>query len=69
LVAARVDLITVKELLGHHSVRVTERYTHANVEQKRNAVAGLASGKKMQPVHVLSTNGEERCISVMFTVN
>ena len=28
LVAAGVDLITVKELLGHHSVRVTERYTH-----------------------------------------
>ena len=45
LVAAGVDLITVKELLGHHSVRVTERYTHANAEQKRNAVEGLAHEK------------------------
>lgn len=38
LVAAGVDLITVKDLLGHHSVKVTERYTHSNAEQKKKAV-------------------------------
>lgn len=38
LVAAGVDLITVKDLLGHHSVKVTERYTHTNAEQKKKAV-------------------------------
>ena len=32
------DIETVKELLGHHSVLVTQRYTHSNVEAKRYAV-------------------------------
>jgi integrase len=41
LVAAGVDLITVKDLLGHHSVKVTERYTHTNAEQKKKAVEML----------------------------
>jgi integrase len=38
LVEKGVDLITVKDLLGHSSVKTTERYTHSNKEQKRNAV-------------------------------
>ena len=38
LVRFGVDLITVKDLLGHYSVKTTERYTHSNQEQKRNAV-------------------------------
>jgi len=38
LVRAGVDLITIKELLGHHSVKTTERYTHSNRDQKRRAV-------------------------------
>ena len=41
LVANGVDLITVKELLGHSTVKTTERYTHANQEQKRRAVDTL----------------------------
>ncbi len=35
LVECGVDLITVKELLGHSSVTVTERYTHSFKELKR----------------------------------
>jgi integrase len=69
LVAAGVDLITVKELLGHHSVRVTERYTHTNAEQKRNAVEGLASGKTMVSVPNLSTKTDEGNVNAMVTVN
>ena len=42
LVESGVDLITVKELLGHSTVRVTERYTHPNQEQKKRAVEILA---------------------------
>lgn len=38
LVEAGVDLITVKELFGHSSVKVTERYTHSHKEQKERAV-------------------------------
>jgi len=41
LIARGVDIITVKELLGHSSVRITERYTHSQNEQKRQAVARL----------------------------
>ena len=35
-------MITIKELLGHSSVTITERYTHSFKEQKRNAVRALA---------------------------
>ena len=38
LVERGVDLITVKELLGHSSVTITERYTHSFHEQKKKAV-------------------------------
>jgi len=57
LVRAGVDLITVKDLLGHYSVKTTERYTHSNQEQKRQAVAllnDLNTGKKAQKVVNLS---------------
>jgi integrase len=42
LVENGVDLITVKDLLGHRSVKTTERYTHSYQEQKRRAVESLA---------------------------
>ena len=42
LVERGVDLITVKELLGHSSVRITERYTHSNQDRKREAVELLS---------------------------
>ena len=41
LVQEGVDLITVKDLLGHSSVKVTERYTHSNQNQKKKAVEAL----------------------------
>ena len=37
-----VDIVTVKELLGHSTVVVTMRYTHTNLESKRAAVGKLA---------------------------
>jgi hypothetical protein len=39
------DLITVKELLGHSSVTITERYTHTLQEQKQRAVELLVGPK------------------------
>lgn len=41
LVERGVDLITVKELLGHSSVKTTERYTHTHKEEKKRAVGVL----------------------------
>jgi integrase len=37
-----VDIITVKELLGHSTVIVTMRYTHTNLDSKVRAVGKLA---------------------------
>ena len=41
LIEKGVDIITVKEILGHSSVRVTERYTHSSFPQKELAVRAL----------------------------
>jgi len=38
-----VDIVTVKELLGHSTVLVTMRYLHPNLESKVQAVAKLAA--------------------------
>jgi integrase len=40
-----VDIITVQNLLGHHSVVVTERYLHTNEDTKRQAVEMLVQVK------------------------
>jgi len=50
LIAKGVDIITVKELLGHSSVKVTERYTHTHKEQKKKAVELLADESKKKAV-------------------
>ena len=41
LVMAGVDLMTVKELLGHKSTKMTERYSHLSPKHKANAVKVL----------------------------
>lgn len=71
LVEKGVDLITVKELLGHHSVVVTQRYTHSNSDQKMNAVQNLAkkNSKSANFVPVLSTPEEAKLSNVLFTAN
>jgi hypothetical protein len=38
-----VDIVTVKELLGHSTVVVTMRYTHTNLDSKVAAVGKLES--------------------------
>jgi len=44
LVNRGVDIVTVKELLGHSTITVTMRYTHTNLENKRAAVEKLGAG-------------------------
>ena len=42
LVQAGVDIETVRSLLGHHSIVMTQRYTHSSHEMKQRAVDLLA---------------------------
>jgi len=49
LVERGADLITVKELLGHSTVKMTERYTHPNLAQKQRAVETLAQNGSVIP--------------------
>jgi len=43
LIEKGVDIITVKELLGHSDVGITQRYTHSRDETKQRAVRTLIS--------------------------
>ncbi|WP_299735707.1 site-specific integrase [uncultured Endozoicomonas sp.] len=42
LAHARVDLVTIKELMGHEDLETTARYLHTNNERKLQAVALLS---------------------------
>ncbi len=41
LVMNAVDLLTVKELMGHKSINMTLRYAHLNPDHKRKAIESL----------------------------
>ena len=69
LIQKGVDLITVKELLGHHSVRVTERYTHSGIEQKKEAVEALINNGTASLVPMLSTKNKDTFLNAPFSVN
>jgi integrase len=48
LTADNVDLVTVKELLGHANISTTLRYAHSNDDAKRRAVGKLnGAGNKV----------------------
>jgi integrase len=52
LTRAGVDLVTVKELLGHSTISVTMRYAHTNRDAKQKAVRLIGNGAKMVTVGV-----------------
>ena len=37
----KVDLVTIKELMGHKSIAMTMRYSHPTPEHKKQAVESL----------------------------
>ncbi len=46
LVKRGADIVTVQTLLGHSTVTLTQRYTHADDERKREAVELLSRGEE-----------------------
>jgi len=65
LIMARVDIVTVQELLGHKDIRMTKRYSHPTPEHKKQAVDMLNSsyiGTYLDTSRATKTN--ERVVSV-----
>ncbi|MFC2164032.1 tyrosine-type recombinase/integrase [Acidobacteriota bacterium] len=78
LIEKGVDIIKVKELLGHSSVKVTERYTHSNREERKKAVELLCEKprkrvrKSVNLLHNRYTEETDKAIvsiSSLFSVN
>lgn len=48
LVMSGVDLRTIQELMGHSTVKVTERYSHLSPDHRTRAVLNLRFGNKIE---------------------
>lgn len=57
LVMSGVDLVTVKELLGHKSLSMTMRYAHLSQSHKTRAMANF--GEKMDTIWTLGKKAEQ----------
>ena len=72
LVERGADIIRVKELLGHSTVRITERYLHSNREERKRAVELLcrkpADSEKTPSnlLHICDTEEEPGAVSRVF---
>ncbi len=49
LVEAGADVATVRDILGHSSIKVTDRYTHSNLDRMKKAVRLLAEKQAETP--------------------
>ncbi len=55
LVMGGIDLVTVKEILGHSTIEMTVRYSHPSDERKMTAVERLVSGRQTGSPNLLKT--------------
>jgi len=75
LIRKGVDIVTVQNLLGHHSVTITQRYTHSNLDQKREAVELLTRKKAKRPselahiCHMEEKGQKKREATSLFSMN
>ena len=60
LAEAGVDAFTIAELLGHSTLEMTKRYTHATDERKARAVAALAQKPKAGKVVTIWSQKQKR---------
>ncbi|HEX3033610.1 MAG TPA: integrase, partial [Thermodesulfobacteriota bacterium] len=66
LIMAGVDLVTVKELLGHKDINMTMRYSHPTPDHKREAVSRLKVGTMDT---YLDTREEKKGIKNVVTIS
>jgi integrase len=57
--AAGVGLVTIQKLMGHSTIRMTERYSHPGASERRRAVELLSDGH-----HMDTTNAEGKTLGV-----
>jgi integrase len=60
LVEKGVDIETVKELLGHYGISITQRYTHSSDERKKKAVGLLVKSAKNEGTSDTPLTHEEK---------
>lgn len=59
LIEAGVAIITVRDLPGHSSVKLTERYTYSKNEQKKHAVELLVTQNRKNPAQIGHNSEDE----------
>lgn len=69
LIQAGVDIITVKGLLGHSSVRTTERYTHSNQKLTKEAVEQLTKKGILFSSHGRQTEKGKEALIPLYSNN
>jgi integrase len=73
LIERGVDIVTVKELLGHSTITLTQRYTHSRDEQRRRAVERLdapeASSILSRLWHAAADPGKKPPVSPYLSMN
>jgi len=64
------DIKTIMELMGHRSIKMTERYMHSSQEQKRRAVESLAKNSNRLNINGMAREENEgKSVIPLFSIN
>ena len=69
MVAEGIDLVTVKDILGHATIKTTMRYAHPTPENKIKAVNALASVFSEKVGHNMVINENKRDATTLLSNN